>query len=300
MKPTHPPEHRQHAAHLLPEAQRCRDARCIRARHAAPDLLAELPDVAARRLQVLEQDGQVRRLLPGLREEKGAQPSAGGGGTQHSPPHAPSYLQEGAQSAHLHPHAVQGTLGELRAQSGRREQQRRAARCSGLQCWVGPLPRAAATPGFPGEQFEGQRGLVSPRGTQRFHMEPRSSWMRGTLQGPQPTPPPCPTAVPAAAAAREPPAGLGGLQGPPGRPMGCRGAAAALQHFTLMWSASCMVQSSACSARWMLYRCCTKRDHHRPASLECSHTCKHTKQVRKRIKKSQPTKAEFALIFNWK
>lgn len=124
--------------------------------------------------------------------------------------------------------------------------------------------------------------------------------MRGTLQGPQPTPPPCPTAVPAAAAARDPPAGLGGLQGPPGRPMGCRGAAAALQHFTLMWSASCMVQSSACSARWMLYRCCTKRDHHRPASLECSHTCKHTKQVRKCIKKSQPTKAEFALIFNWK
>lgn len=27
------------------------------------------------------------------------------------------------------------------------------------------------------------------------------------------------------------------------------------KHLTLMWSASCMVLSSGCSARWMLYRC---------------------------------------------
>ena len=41
--------------------------------------------------------------------------------------------------------------------------------------------------------------------------------------------------------------------------------------FTLMWSASCRVQSSACSARWMLYRCCGER----PAEISTPQVLPH-------------------------
>jgi len=38
-----------------------------------------------------------------------------------------------------------------------------------------------------------------------------------------------------------------------------------------MWSASCRVQSSACSARWMLYRCCGER----PAEISTPQVLPH-------------------------
>lgn len=73
--------------YLLSEVECRRDARCIGSRHPAANLLAELPDVAAGRLQVLQQHGEVGLLL--------------------------TRVQERPQAADLHRHAVQGTLGKL-------------------------------------------------------------------------------------------------------------------------------------------------------------------------------------------
>lgn len=79
--------------YLLSEAE-CRwYSRRVGSGHPAADLLAELSDVAAGRLQVLQQHGEVGLLLTGV--------------------------QERPQATDLHRHAVQGTLGKLYRDSGK-------------------------------------------------------------------------------------------------------------------------------------------------------------------------------------
>lgn len=73
--------------YLLSEVECCWDARRVGSGHPAADLLAELSDVAAGRLQVLQQHGEVGLLL--------------------------ARMQERPQTTHLHRHTVQGTLGKL-------------------------------------------------------------------------------------------------------------------------------------------------------------------------------------------
>lgn len=73
--------------YLLSEVERCWDAGRVGSWHPAANLLAELPDVAAGSLQVLQQHGEVGLLL--------------------------TRVQERPQSTNLHRHAVQGTLGKL-------------------------------------------------------------------------------------------------------------------------------------------------------------------------------------------
>lgn len=79
--------------YLLSEVE-CRwNSRRVGSGHPASDLLAELSDVAAGRLQVLQQHGEVGLLLTGV--------------------------QERPQATDLHRHAVQGTLGKLYRDSGK-------------------------------------------------------------------------------------------------------------------------------------------------------------------------------------
>lgn len=81
--------------YLLSEVEGCRDARRVGSWHPAANLLAELSDVAAGRLQVLQQHGEVGLLLTGV--------------------------QERPQTTDLHRHTVQGTLGKLHVDNtGRR------------------------------------------------------------------------------------------------------------------------------------------------------------------------------------
>lgn len=54
--------------YLLPKAESRWDARRVSPGHPAADLLAELPDVAAGRLQVLQQHGKVGLLLTRVQE----------------------------------------------------------------------------------------------------------------------------------------------------------------------------------------------------------------------------------------
>lgn len=73
--------------YLLSKVKRSWDAGGVGSWHPAANLLAELSDVAAGCLQVLEQHGEVGLLLTGV--------------------------QERPQTTNLHGHAVQGTLGKL-------------------------------------------------------------------------------------------------------------------------------------------------------------------------------------------
>lgn len=74
--------------HLWPEAEGSRDSSNVCSRHTAANLLTELSDVWAGSVQVLQEDGEAWALL--------------------------SWCQERPQACHLYPHAVQGSLGELR------------------------------------------------------------------------------------------------------------------------------------------------------------------------------------------
>lgn len=73
--------------YLLSKVESGWDARRVSSGHPAANLLAELSDVAAGRLQVLQQHGKVSLLL--------------------------TRVQEHPQTTNLHRHAVQGTLGKL-------------------------------------------------------------------------------------------------------------------------------------------------------------------------------------------
>lgn len=73
--------------YLLSKVECSWDAGCIGSWHPAANLLAELSDVAAGRLQVLEEHCEVGLLL--------------------------TSVQERPQTTHLHRHAVQGTLRKL-------------------------------------------------------------------------------------------------------------------------------------------------------------------------------------------
>ena len=75
--------------YLRAKAEGFWDTMGVCARHAAADLLAELPHVRTGSLQVLQQDGETRLLL--------------------------SRVQEGTQTRRLHSHAVQCTLGKLQS-----------------------------------------------------------------------------------------------------------------------------------------------------------------------------------------
>ncbi|KAG7234529.1 hypothetical protein INR49_004497 [Caranx melampygus] len=82
----HPAERFCCHGYLWAKVERHGDAGRIGPRHPAADLLAELSDVAAGRLQVFEQHGEVGLLL--------------------------TSVKECPQTTHLHCHAVQGTLDE--------------------------------------------------------------------------------------------------------------------------------------------------------------------------------------------
>lgn len=77
----------QQLLYLRAIAEGSRDSRHVGSGHAAPDLLAELPDVGAGGVQVLQEDRQTRTLL--------------------------TRRQERPQTSNFHAHAVQGALQEL-------------------------------------------------------------------------------------------------------------------------------------------------------------------------------------------
>lgn len=306
-------------AHLLPKAQCRRDTRSICPRHAAPDLLAELANVTARGLQVFEEDGKVRCLLPnlGCRErtsEKKTDRGIIGEGNATQPSPQPcraspgmSYLEEGSQPAHLHPHAVQGTLGELQSTNTgtvklgakadtRQESCSRANWGFGLGCFRTDSLYTALGFTRAGKQAEafsqflfysvGHRTPVLPLEAQDSTILPLRHCVLHTLlaallflprglQGKWPHdffPFPWPGSPHHLCATTG--SGSWGKVTAMGRwgeaalqltklsqPGPERAKAENMQqgksqvifpHFTLMWSASCIVQSSAWSARWML------------------------------------------------
>lgn len=179
------------------------------------------------------QTAELRTAARGHREPHGAPRSPA---QPHGAPHSPTYLQEGAQAAHLHPHAVQGALGELQSKHRHGQASATAALGNGGPVWA-VLGQPLRAPPRHGSSDTGAGNARSahfwftPWGTGRW-CRPRkaiSGWGTGRAKADD----------------RQ------------------QGESGVISPFTLMWSASCMVQSSAWSARWMLYRCCGEsRDQH--------------------------------------